>query len=220
MTHYAWITVFVALVLPLLVGVAVMIIEGRQRRRGSLHRICLPAKSEAGREVAYFRDFGEVGLARQFSQASHRINLLTVSLDPFVRHDAALSAAVARGVSVKVLTLDPEGVSVGYPAALIGVDLEYFRQQLRASLRFLAAKAQRDHRSASARLELRTYDTMPTQVSVAIDDNIYVSPLLLASRSRPTPIFKTSASTPGVGEAFDVEFNTLWTKAKELSSDH
>ena len=66
---------------------------------------------------------------------------------------------------------------------------------------------------ASNRVEIRTYDELPTQITFRIDDEVFTCIVGQPMQSRDYPVLKFKVSHPGVKEAFLAHFMAVWSKA-------
>jgi len=154
-----------------------------------------------------------------------RVDILVTNLAWFCEESyrKALCKSVAGNAAVRVLTLDPQSVFVSYRATQLGLQTSRFRNEMDRSLDKLhtalfeawhGAKGSGPENDGYPNFEIRTYDDFPTQITVTVNDKVYVSTVARASRSRRLCTFVCGVSDPGVERSFLFHFDTLWVIAK------
>jgi hypothetical protein len=170
------------------------------------------ARQKNERSIPLFGGRDQADMPRAFKLASHHVHILATNLKWFAEGDRIRGLKTClqlRDVTVRILTLDPQSVFVAYRAKQLGLEVSRFRDEMVQGLdlmqKALSQYAKRRH------VEIRTYDDFPTQVTVAVDSNIFVCTVARASRSRSLCIFKVESDAPSVERSFVFHFDTLWT---------
>lgn len=166
--------------------------------------------------VACFQDRAGSLLIDAISEAKFKIDLLTTNLAMFSREPyrsvlkKVLSESGKPDLTLRMLTLDPQSVFVAYRAIQLGLPIKAFREELSNSLQILYGELPK----LAGRVEIRTYDDFPTQITFMIDEFVYSCTVARSIRSRGLCTFKLPKDALGVERSFIFHFTTLWTIAK------
>lgn len=170
--------------------------------------------------VKCFKDRSYARLHEVFSGARRRIDILTTNLSwLFSLPDGQercswdyIAAAVERDASLRlrVLTLNPESEIAAARGKQMGFSPANFREQLRVALN--RAKAFQTKLSTT-RVEVRTYDQLPTQITFRIDSEVYTCIVGQPMQSRHYPVLQFHVADPGVKESFLSHFLAVWKDA-------
>jgi len=163
--------------------------------------------------VDCYRDRDVADLRSVLRGAENQIRLLVTNLKWFEKKK--LLQGLRAGVSVRVLTLDPQSVFAAYRATQLGLQPAEFRKEMETGLVRVDAMLEKQLDSI-ADYEIRTYDDFPTQITIAVDKDVYICTVARASRSRDGCIFRVRSDDPGVERSFIFHFDTLWTIAKHF----
>ena len=171
-------------------------------------------------DVRCFKDRTTARLETAFSQARHRIDILTTNLSWLFKNVPNASStywdhiaqALKRnqGLQLRILTLNPESEIAAMRGRQLGFTAANFRTQLRTAFDQARRYASDD---AAGRIELRLYDELPTQIAFRIDENVYTCIVGQPMQSRNLPVLKFMAAQQGVEEAFLNHFLAVWKDA-------
>ncbi len=167
--------------------------------------------------VVCFSERTHAQLHNAFARARRRIDILTTNLswlfEPLRTTRRSTWSFIQRAVcarpnlKLRVLTLDPESKIAAARGRQLGFSADNFRAQLRAAL----AKARKfEARMANARVEIRLYDQLPTQITFRVDDDVYTGIVGQPMQCRHYPVLRFSVANLGVNEAFLSHFLSVW----------
>jgi hypothetical protein len=152
---------------------------------------------------------------RMIKNSKREICVLQTNLETVnANHLASLASALERGVSLRILTLDPQSryvneraLQLGYKTATIRV----YRNSLQTAIDNTAAQLQ-GHKG----WRIRLYNDFPTQLTYIFDDHILVSTMSRTGRSRDNCVFVLPTSRmPGPQHTFTGHFEKLWEQADQ-----
>ena len=196
----------------------------RLRIKECLERIKLAKQTEKLKNqlrpiymVECYKDRGVSKLEYIFSKAKKRIDILTTNLSWLFKEINSsgkscwdyITDAVERNknLRLRILTLDPQSEIAAARGKQLGFSPENFREQLQKAL----DKARTfESKILSNRVEIRIYDELPTQITFAIDDEVYTCIVGQPQQSRKYPVLKFNIANQGVSEAFLAHFLEVW----------
>jgi nucleoside 2-deoxyribosyltransferase len=170
--------------------------------------------------VKCFKDRSVAKLHDAFAAARHRIDVLTTNLSWLFKQidetertswDHITTAVEAReSLQLRILTLNPESEIAAARGRQMGFSPGNFRAQLRDALNHAKAL---ETRTRGNRVEIRTYDQLPTQITFRIDDEVYTCIVGQPMQSRHYPVLQFHIANLGVKEAFLSHFLAVWKDA-------
>lgn len=170
--------------------------------------------------VQCFKDRGLAQLHKVFHRARRRIDILTTNLGWLFKEvldtdrcswDYIAEAVESRvRLQLRVLTLNPESEIAAARGKQLGFSPGNFRAQLRNALD--RAKAL-ETKITGNRVEIRSYDQLPTQITFRSDDEVYTCIVGQPMQSRNYPVLRFHIANQGVKEAFLSHFLSVWKDA-------
>jgi hypothetical protein len=179
--------------------------------------------SKRPQTVDFFEKRSEAPILKAFREAQKDINILATNLkwfaggkdeDPEILKSLKEAGAL-RSVQIKILALDPESSFVSGRAAQLGKKPAALSKEMAESLETL--KKELVEAPGSSCAQLREYDDFPTQMTIAVDDDVYVGVVCRASRIREGCMFRVKKNRPGVERSFIFHFNALWVMSRPYS---
>lgn len=178
-------------------------------RNGTTHR----------RTARVYPSRDTIKLAELISDARRSVDILTTNLNYFVSdklHGKSdpIEAALKRGATVRIVTLDPESIIAEYRAKQLirGEDVPGYRRELRDGIVQLYSKFG-DHE----RFHLHIYDDLPLQITTKIDSTLITSIITRGERARKRIQIEFHESDDGVAESFISHFQSMFDNSKSVA---
>ena len=157
-------------------------------------------------------------VARMIQDTKEHIDMLQTNLDTVnANHIPDLKNALRRGVSVRILTLDPQSRYVNERALQLGYkehQIKIYRDGLQTAIDNTAA-----HLTQLPGFRLRLYNDFPNQLTYIFDDRVLASVMSRTGRSRDNCVFLLPRHRlPGAKHTFIDHFNQLWKSAGQESA--
>ena len=144
-------------------------------------------------DIEYYPNREAIKLAQRLKNAKKRIQILTTNLTTVSANyiDAIVFAVKETpGLSVRILTSDPENDFINPRANQLGEDQSGYRMELQGSLESIRAKLRK-----YPNCQVRTYKDFPVQLWHLIDNHIYIGQSSLLRRTRYNCVFDVSVNT-------------------------
>jgi len=160
-------------------------------------------------EVICFKDRDSSDLGNKISEAMNQIAILETNVSTVLKtYLEQLKKALNKnkGLSIRILTLDPDSSFVNNRAAQLGVPVGQYREELHDSIRSLLTALQ----EYGDRINLKIYNDFPTQITFMVDDAIYSCSIARSNRSRKLCTFKLHQFNTGAERTFQFHFEAVW----------
>ena len=165
--------------------------------------------------VTCFPNRSAAEIPKAIQNAERSIDILQMNLDS-VRGELIGPIRDAlerhRQMSVRVLTLDPSSSHIVGRGQQLGIRLNEHRDELHRNVREVASAFS----EFPSQFSLRIYNEYPTQITIRIDDVVYVGTIAKNHRSRELSTFKLDVGAPGVERSFVNQFDAIW----EISTEY
>ena len=160
-------------------------------------------------QATCFANRSAAEVPRAIQSAERSIDILQMNLDS-VRSELVgpIRYALERQpqMRVRVLTLDPSSAYIVGRGQQLGIRLNQHRGELHRNLREVASALS----EFPSQFSLRIYNEYPTQITMRVDDVVYVGTIAKNHRSRELCTFRLDVGAAGVERSFVNQFDAIW----------
>jgi hypothetical protein len=160
----------------------------------------------------------KVDLPSRVTSATQQVDILTTNLDYFATtrqrgHQGPLAKALDNGATVRIVTMDPESVIAEYRARQLGrgQDVPGYRRELRNGIIDLFERF-----GKHPHFHLRTYNDLPLQITIRVDDHILTSVVTRGDRARKRIQIEFNLRDEGVTESFVSHFQSMFDNSTDV----
>lgn len=180
-------------------------------------------------QVKCYKDRVTLKFPQIIKNAKKMIKILTTNIDYFVNPDEQLAPedrfdpeifenSLKNQVKIIVLTMDPDSNLVVERSKQIDPafrdDVYKYREELRQAIQMFYRRF--ESQILKGDLNLKLYDTLPTQMIYIVDDHVYVPSMAGHMRSRKCIHVEFKNNFPGVNDTFIHHFETVFREAKPI----
>lgn len=174
-------------------------------------------------EVTAHADRRRANLREFIASATSSIDILTTNLDDFLHQvafefenrDSILRAPLERGVTVRLVVMDPDCHIAEYRARQLGMsgDVGQYREELRNAIvkvYSLFEGSYGDH------FRMKVYEDLPLQITLRVDNEVITSFVTRGKRSRDRVHVRFRVEDEGVYDTFVGHFGSVYDSAKDI----